>query len=144
MRVLSLAMPFATRRELALALGLLTAIDAKQMQWRRAERRPLPLLYESGVRYAREARLGEDWLSALEVLRLGRADCEDLSCYRAAELRVRYNEHAWAVPIRWDRGWHIVVRRADGTLEDPSVRLGMKVGATYRGVMERARKELSK
>ena len=53
-----------------------------------------PWLYESGVVYRREARGLEDWLDIAEVLERGFADCEDLGCWRIAELRVREDEHA--------------------------------------------------
>jgi len=131
---LAIHMPFATDRELRLALGLLTAMNVRIMTWQ-----PLPELYKSGVRYSREPGT-EAWLSATDVLSHKRADCEDLACYRAAELRVR-GERATAIPIRWAHGWHIVVRRANGELEDPSVELGMPTGPIYFAAMAKARKE---
>lgn len=144
MRVLSIAMPFSSERELRLALGVLTAIDMFQMGWHR-----LPPLYKSGIRFQRESAKTcwapvaggcEDWLTALELLRQGKGDCEDLGCYRTAELR-RAGERASAIPIRWTGGWHIVVRRASGVLEDPSVLLGMPTGPMYFAAMRRAAKE---
>lgn len=53
-------------------------------------RRQLPLLYESGVRYQAEPRGHENWQDVLCVLKRKRADCEDLSAVRAAELRKRF------------------------------------------------------
>ena len=134
-RLLSIDYRFATDRELRLALGLLTAMNVQLMAWH-----SLPLLYSSGVRYAREPGT-EAWLTAPELFRRGQGDCEDLSCTRAAELRAREGERATPVPLRWERGWHIVVRRADGRLEDPSVRLGMPTSPKYFQVMERAQRE---
>ena len=58
-------------------------------------------------------------------------NCEDLSCWRAAEIIVR--DRRLAVPFfhetrRRDGGYlfHIMVRHADGRIEDPSRILGMK------------------
>lgn len=128
MGVLSITMPFEGERELSVALALLTVIDVCQMKWRK-----LPQLYRSGVYYEREDAKQcwlpmkggcEDWLSAEQVIAQGKGDCEDLACYRAAELILK-GERARAIPIRTRIGWHIVVRRADGTREDPSRVLGM-------------------
>lgn len=47
----------------------------------------IPLLYESGVIYQREAI--ETWRSAHETLAHGWEDCDSLAIWRAAELRVR-------------------------------------------------------
>lgn len=128
MPVLSITMPFDGERELNAALAVLTVIDVLQLKWHR-----LPPLYGSGVFYEREhaktcwkpTRGGcEDWLSAVQVLNQGKGDCEDLACWRASELIVR-GERARAVAQRTREGWHITVRRGDGSHEDPSRILGM-------------------
>lgn len=87
-------------------------------------------LYESGVRYRREPVGVERWQDIPAVLRSGYGDCEDLATFRAAELTV---SGTLAVPsFRWrtvpERGtmlYHIVVEKADGSIEDPSAQLGM-------------------
>ncbi len=98
-----------------------------------------PLLYESGVFYEREPPGQELWLPIPWVLMrrdIGRgADCEDLACWRAAELRVRGEPPHWkpenATVFHTNRMtpkgrlYHILVRRASGHAEDPSVILGM-------------------
>lgn len=87
-----------------------------------------PRLYESGVRYVREPRGSEDWQTVERALKSGRADCEDLACWRAAELQLR-GEAARAEVIKSGRAkYHALVRRGDGTIEDPSIVLGMKKG----------------
>ena len=48
--------------------------------------RPYPPLYEAGVRYQREEGT-EQWLDIPSVLEAGWGDCEDLACWRVAELR---------------------------------------------------------
>jgi hypothetical protein len=79
-----------------------------------------PPLYESGIRYAREAPGRESWQFAHELLETREGDCEDLACYRAAELRLD-GEPAIAEVVRTPRrSFHAVVRRADGRIEDPS------------------------
>lgn len=91
-----------------------------------------PRLYQSGVRYQVEPSGKEDWLTIPEVLARRVADCEDLACYRAAELIVRDGEtkaRAFWTKMRADSNgtlYHIRVRRANGTIEDPSYILGMR------------------
>lgn len=87
--------------------------------------RPLPALYASGVRYARESGR-EQWQTAEETYQLKRGDCEDLAAWRAAELRIMGEMRARAVCYAPRPGLiHCVVRRADGRIEDPSAKLGM-------------------
>jgi hypothetical protein len=83
-------------------------------------------LYDSGVRYEREAPGFEDWQTAAETLRRGVGDCEDLVIWRVAELREQgIPARAIVLPLR-RRLWHVVVRHPDGMLEDPSTALGMR------------------
>lgn len=140
--VLSIVMPFrmgaAGKTDLQLALDVATLIAEHEL--RRSPQ--LPMLYDVGVRYARDVCLAahvpgacERFLSPLQGLREVRSgqiaglDCDDLGPWRAAECRVRLGDKkARAFPIRSPGiGWHILVRRGDGTIEDPSKRLGMKV-----------------
>lgn len=112
-------------------LESLTRIDLLSRRWCAATGAPLPLLYASGVRYQREnyAAREENWLDVLELYRLGFGDCEDLACARAAELQeLGENAVALAVAKRRTNGsrlLHVVVKRGDGSTEDPSARLGM-------------------
>lgn len=86
---------------------------------------PLPPLYASGVRYKREPIGQEKWKAANLVFRDRFGDCEDLSGWRAAELR-RAGVDAEVIAIRSGRKqWHAVVLLPDGNIEDPSRRLGM-------------------
>jgi hypothetical protein len=88
-------------------------------------RQPYPPLYESGVRYKDEPR--DVWRHCDDVAREKWGDCEDLSAYRAAELRVS-GEDPGAAVATYQSGphrYHAVVRRGDGTIEDPSRELGM-------------------
>lgn len=86
--------------------------------------RRLPGLYESGVRYEREAATGIEHWQAVDVLYAsGRGDCEDLAAALCAQRR---NE---GLPARMrltrkGRIWHVTIRIGD-RVEDPSLRLGM-------------------
>jgi hypothetical protein len=90
-----------------------------------------PRLYESGVRYEEEPPGQEDWQDVPTCLRLGVGDCEDLACWRAAELRIRDRVQAkptfiWKIRPGGGYLYHIQVKYPDGRIEDPSRRLGMR------------------
>lgn len=93
--------------------------------------RNLPDLYQAGVRYRREKTPPgrpaiERWQCVDVLYQNGWGDCEDLACARIAYLRVR-GERARVRLTKRKPGhtWHVTVRRADGTNEDPSALLGM-------------------
>ena len=95
----------------------------------RNKRLGVPPLYESGVRYEREKTRGvECWLDAYTCWHQGWGDCDDLACWRAAELIL---QGVSAVPViqvqRWKPAmFHIVVGDSNGRIiDDPSNRLGM-------------------
>jgi hypothetical protein len=112
----------ATRLGLTAALTGLQALDYYEL-----DKLPIPPLYGSGVVYRREPIGREHWLSATEVLKVGHGDCEDLAAWRAAELQ-HDGEMAQAIAIKTGpRTFHAVVRREDGSIEDPSRILGMRV-----------------
>lgn len=108
-------------RALRLLLQVLTDLDAIALKTGR-----FPPIYRSGVRYQREPRrIRECWKTIPAVLADGHGDCEDLACWRAAELCLQ-GEPAYPYIYRTKSGgWHVVVRRGDGSLEDPSRALGM-------------------
>ena len=91
----------------------------------------VPPLYESGVRYQNEPRSFpcEEFASIPAVMARGWGDCDDLAPWRVAELREQ-GERA-KIRIQWKRQpsgtklFHVVVRRGDGSIEDPSRILGM-------------------
>lgn len=91
-----------------------------------------PELYRSGVRYSLEwEKNGEDFADILTTKARGSGDCDDLSCWRVAELRVRGIAaepfFVWrSEPRARGQLYHIQVRWPDGRIEDPSRRLGMK------------------
>jgi hypothetical protein len=91
----------------------------------------VPLLYESGVRYKREG-MPERWKDIPTILRDGYDDCEGLSCWLAAELRVRQGVFSATVDLISNRRneslLHAIVVDVQQPWRrwDPSVRLGMK------------------
>jgi hypothetical protein len=90
-----------------------------------------PMLYRSGVVYQEEPPGQEDWQDVPTTVRMGFGDCEDLACWRAAELRVRSGIDArptFTSQVKPDGAYlyHILVRLPDGRIEDPSRNLGMR------------------
>jgi hypothetical protein len=119
---ITIAVPAQVTALSALLEGL-TALDYMILT---AMRRP-PKLYSSGVVYRAEQPGRERWLRVDEVLKLGKGDCEDLAAWRAAELRLFFGVPARAGVYRsGKKRFHAVVFYPDGTIEDPSRRLGMR------------------
>jgi hypothetical protein len=121
---------FSTERErrfsegiLRILLDTLVRINLKYLK----QHPNTPSLYSSGVRYQREDGT-EDWLDIGEVLKLGHGDCEDLACYRVAEL-IKSGINARPELVWQNKGkfylYHIKVFY-NGKLEDPSRQLGMR------------------
>lgn len=117
----------ASRATLAAALEGLTATNYCLL----ARSRKAPALYASGVRYQREPRGREQWQTAPQVLRAGFGDCEDLAAWRAAELRIQGIPAKATVIRTGPKMFHAVVQHPDGSIEDPSRRLGMKGGKKW-------------
>jgi hypothetical protein len=90
-----------------------------------------PSLYQSGVKYMREGQ-SENWQATPVLLKSRFGDCEDLACWRVAEIR---NQGGKARPfIRWRRYgsfylYHVLVEHDGGRMEDPSKLLGMRGAA---------------
>jgi hypothetical protein len=99
---------------------------------------PYPMLYRSGAHYEPEAGT-EEWLDIPNGLNTSGGtfpgpwmDCEDLACWRTAELREDLHKPIKAKPFaKWRRkpdgayGYHALTLLPDGRLEDPSLVLGM-------------------
>jgi hypothetical protein len=100
----------------------------------------VPLLYRSGVRYAIEDSAGESQTMAdcLEALERRTTECMGASCWRLAEHRnaagseeraAQYGLHVYPkdyiVEGQHVRLFHVQVRHPDGSIEDPSVKIGM-------------------
>lgn len=93
------------------------------------EARDLPPLYDAGIVYEREEPGVETLADPGLVHSRGYGDCAHLALARLAELRNAGERgaqfHFRAVRKDRPRLFHVLIRRADGTLEDPSRILGM-------------------
>jgi hypothetical protein len=80
----------------------------------------VPRLYESGIVYREPGK--KQWFNVADLYDEGFGDCKDLVACRVAELR--YFDAELAMPhvylTRRERRYHAVVKRADGSIEDPS------------------------
>lgn len=126
---LNLCIPVGGELGLEAALEALAALDRVYLR----SHPDTPELYEAGVRYLRDAEdrdqgrpRAELWLTVPDVLRVGGADCKCLAAWRVAELRELGEDARHHIVRMGPHVWHIQVRRADGTIEDPSRELGMK------------------
>lgn len=114
------------RRELARALSVLHKLNVLFLRRLQARGVPVPPLYDSGIRYQREPDGREWWQTVLDNHREGEGDCEDLATHRSAELEVHAGEFAAPIAIKSGRRtYHAQTERGDGSIEDPSARLGM-------------------
>jgi len=114
--------------QLRILLDALMAVDMISLKGRERE---IPPLYESGIYYEEEPPGQEDWQDLLTCMKLKASDCEDLACFRAAELRVRHGVMArptFVPRVRPNGGnlYHVQVQYPDGRIEDPSRVLGMR------------------
>lgn len=94
-----------------------------------------PPLYQAGVRYEVEPEGRDEWQDIPDTLMRRNGDCEDLACWRVAELRMAGERsaktHVTVSQMMAPSGamqtvFHIQVRRANGSIEDPSRMLGMR------------------
>ena len=120
-------MPVATveihgAREVECLLYGLARLSALQIRDGRVTVR----LYEAGIQYRREPLGREGWQSAHQTMLRGDGDCEDLVAWRVAELWILGESGASPRCYAPRQGLiHCVVRRANGSSEDPSKILGM-------------------
>jgi hypothetical protein len=114
--------------------GLLEALTLANCWYLRANPHT-PKLYDAGVRYLEEAPGFDEWQDIPDTLARRSGDCEDLASWRVAELRMGGEPgatHEISVEDLLDKRtgevvttYHIFVKRADGSHEDPSRLLGM-------------------
>ncbi len=111
--------------ELEALVFAMAVISLRQMQ-DPPLRAYIPPLYGGKIRYVREPPGQEEWQSAKQTASRGRGDCEDLVNYRVAEIWFA-GRHAMPKVIEVSPTLrHVVVEHRDGTIEDPSAKLGMK------------------
>lgn len=88
----------------------------------------VPPLYSSKVYFKPEKRGVETFVDALQTYQTGFGDCAHLSVWLCAEYRSKGEKASIAIQWILPKGFrlfHVVVRRENGTLEDPSAILGM-------------------
>ena len=86
----------------------------------------VPPLYRTNVIY--EAETGEEWKDIYHILKDGYGDCEDLACWRIAELQMAGINARPYIKWRKDKGvwvYHALVWLPGNRIEDPSLALGM-------------------
>lgn len=87
----------------------------------------IPPLYKTDVVYSVERN--ENWKDVYNIIKDGFGDCEDLSCWRVAELQL---VGIAARPyIKWRKRkdvwlYHALVWHPGNKIEDPSLALGMR------------------
>lgn len=112
---------------LVLLLTLLTIANLRYLQTHPR----CPRLYATKIRYERETpgKRGvhgdplhaDEWWTIPEIRRAGWGDCEDLACWRVAELRHLEGVQARPSIREVSPGrWHVRVQLPNGTVEDPS------------------------
>lgn len=116
---------YSERAILSLLYGL---VGVNREYLRRYQTLPL---YRAGVKYIREEG-SEHWLAIPDIIKNGGGDCEDLACWRVAELlEVGVNAKPF---LRWRKHggsfylYHVLVKKMVGgkeIIEDPSRILGM-------------------
>jgi hypothetical protein len=89
-------------------------------------RLPFPQLYDSGVVYKVEDSPDEieEFTFPWVTLARGYGDCDDLCIWRLADLYTAGERARCTVQYRGSE-LHVQIRRADGSIEDPSEILGM-------------------
>jgi hypothetical protein len=112
-------------------IALLEALALADLIYLRANPKT-PRLYESGVVYVREPDDRDNWQDIPRTIALRNGDCEDLCAWRVAELRAAGELAEFELRhflIGHATVYHVLVRHADGGIEDPSRALGMNADA---------------
>lgn len=109
-------------------LALLEFWVQNQSRWL-LDKPSVPHPYQAGLRYKRERKGRERWQTIAQTINRKFGDCEDLSLYLAAWYRARKGINAKVILKRFQKGpivwYHAVVQLPDGTILDPSKKLGM-------------------
>lgn len=115
-----------TDKKLVVLSTFLESLTATNQVFLR-DRPATPTLYTSGVTYE---LMPWTWRDVPMLLMARTGDCKSLVAWRLAELRNAGEDGArchFLVQKRKERTiFHVQVKRADGKIEDPSARVGMK------------------
>jgi hypothetical protein len=94
--------------------------------------RDTPSLYQSHVVYRNQTWGDDQWWDIPTLMSMGKGACEDFVAWRVAELTLAGEAAKVDVITQQDRAgrvvYHVVVKRENGTIEDPSALLGMTTG----------------
>lgn len=117
-----------SRKDLLALMHALSYINLTYIQAQFAAGKAVPSIYKSGVSYQAEEHT-EIWQDIPTLLENRFGDCEDLACWRVAELNFAGIK---AKPyLKWRNTgprqsvMHATVAWPDGRIEDPSAALGM-------------------
>jgi hypothetical protein len=122
--------PNDRHRSQEVLLWLLEALIQADVSWIKSHPQTVKL-YESSVVYEFDSRFPDAWKDIPTILQDGQGDCEDLACWRAAEMKVAGIRGVRPL-LRWRKNpsggytYHVLVRWPDGRVEDPSLALGMR------------------
>lgn len=106
---------------------LTRALVALNVDWLR-QHPQTPTLRESGVRYRTQDHGFEFFKMIPDIIAAGSGDCDQLTAWRCAELRVRHGIRALPEIVRISsRLFHCYVKHPNGKAEDISAHLGMRV-----------------
>lgn len=129
--------PEDRKRSQRCVLWLMEALTQINVTWIKSHP-DTPPLYEAGIVYEAEPPGQEVWQDVPTLIERRKGDCEDLACYRAAELRAAgINVRPY---IKWRKEgdgyvYHAVLMWPDGRVEDPSLALGMADGMMFNRPM---------
>jgi hypothetical protein len=90
---------------------------------------------KQGIKWQPEPPGDENFDHGGTVFKRGWGDCDDLAPYHAASLRNSGEDPAATAIVKrtGPKLWHAVVRRGDGSIDDPSKRAGMGQPHEYSG-----------
>lgn len=125
--------PHVSAPVLDAALEAVTRLDESMI--RRGELEPFDP-ERPQARWKPEPPGQEHFDHGLMVLGRGWGDCDDLAPWRAASLRATREDPGARAIVRRSgpRRWHALVRRSDGSIDDPSLDAGMPGKGARRGV----------
>jgi hypothetical protein len=99
---------------------------------------PFDEAVKMGIRWAPEPPGAEHFDHGAKVLQRKKGDCDDMAPYKAATLR-HTGEDPDACAEVYRSGptrWHAIVRRGDGSIDDPSRQAGMRRGVAAMSQQE--------
>lgn len=120
--------PKDRQRSQTALLWLLESLVRINLSWLKTHP-DTPLLYRAPVRYEFDPKFPDAWKDIPTIIEDGQGDCEDLACWRIAEL-IYAGIHGVRPYLRWRKQgdhfiYHVLVYLPDGRIEDPSLALGM-------------------